>query len=424
MKLITQVLAGLLALVMPLGAKADETRTPVTDVVATCNYADIIGYAKEVKTPTFTMADGSVARIPPSMIDWQKKDGEKWNYYSVSEHSTFEEGTYRIAAQVRVDGSYGSTHVLANPWTFTVNGQAWTTDKPSVSDTYSFDWGYSPEIIVTKEAIPLKFENSSSYEIPVNYQNQAIKSYSVADGVRGGVEPYTFSKVSGPEWINVANDGVVSGTPTAIGSNSDLVVRVTDAADATAEITITVGETAMNPADRTPVTDVVATCNYADIIGYAKEVKTPTFTMADGSVARIPPSMIDWQKKDGEKWNYYSVSEHSTFEEGTYRIAAQVRVDGSYGSTHVLANPWTFTVNGQAWTTDKPSVSDTYSFDWGYSPEIIVEMSGICSISANETKAAVPVYNLQGIVVKRDSTDLSGLPAGIYIVDGKKISVK
>ena len=424
MKLITQVLAGLLALVMPLGAKADETRTPVTDVVATCNYADIIGYAKEVKTPTFTMADGSVASIPPSMINWQKKDGENWNNYYVSQHSTFEEGTYRINAQVRVDGSYGLTHVLANPWTFTVNGQAWTTGEPSVDDTYSYDWGYSPEITVTKEAIPLKFENSSRYEIPVNYQNKAIKSYSVADGVRGGVEPYTFSKVSGPEWINVANDGVVSGTPTAIGSNSDLVVRVTDAADATAEITITVGETAMNPADRTPVTDVVATCNYADIIGYAKEVKTPTFTMADGSVASIPPSMINWQKKDGENWNNYYVSQHSTFEEGTYRINAQVRVDGSYGLTHVLANPWTFTVNGQAWTTGEPSVDDTYSCDWGYSPEIIVSMSGICSISADETKAAVPVYNLQGIMVKRNADDLSGLPAGIYIVDGKKISVK
>ena len=171
------------------------------------------------------MADGSVARIPPSMINWQKKDGENWNNYYVSQHSTFEEGTYRINAQVRVDGSYGLTHVLANPWTFTVNGQAWTTGEPSVDDTYSYDWGYSPEITVTKEAIPLKFENSSRYEIPVNYQNKAIKSYSVADGVRGGVEPYTFSKVSGPEWINVANDGVVSGTPTAIGSNSDLVVR-------------------------------------------------------------------------------------------------------------------------------------------------------------------------------------------------------
>ena len=33
MKLITQVLAGLLALVMPLGAKADETRTPVPSLI-------------------------------------------------------------------------------------------------------------------------------------------------------------------------------------------------------------------------------------------------------------------------------------------------------------------------------------------------------------------------------------------------------
>lgn len=175
---------------------------------------------------------------------------------------------------------------------------------------------------------------------------------------------------------------------------------------------------------RTPVTDVVATCNYADIIGYAKEVKTPTFTMADGSIARVSPSMIDWQKKEGETWKNYYVSQHSTFAEGTYRVAAQVRVDGSYGSTHVLANPWTFTVNGEAWTTGNLVVADTYSCCYGYSPEITVVTTGIESISADETKASAPVYNLQGIVVKRDSTDLSGLPAGIYIVDGKKIAVK
>jgi hypothetical protein len=40
---ITQILLCLIVLGIPLAAKADETRTPVTDVVATCNYADIKG---------------------------------------------------------------------------------------------------------------------------------------------------------------------------------------------------------------------------------------------------------------------------------------------------------------------------------------------------------------------------------------------
>ncbi len=51
-------------------------------------------------------------------------------------------------------------------------------------------------------------------------------------------------------------------------------------------------------------------------------------------------------------------------------------------------------------------------------------MSGIGSISADETQASVPVYNIQGIMVKRNADDLSDLPAGIYIVNGKKIAVK
>lgn len=44
-------------------------------------------------------------------------------------------------------------------------------------------------------------------------------------------DPITFSKISGPAWLNVASDGTLSGTPTAAdeGSNS-FVVRVSDAA--------------------------------------------------------------------------------------------------------------------------------------------------------------------------------------------------
>ena len=34
------------------------------------------------------------------------------------------------------------------------------------------------------------------------------------------------------------------------------------------------------------------------------------------------------------------------------------------------------------------------------------------------------VYDLQGVEVRRGTTDTTGLPAGIYVVNGKKILVK
>ena len=59
------------------------------------------------------------------------------------------------------------------------------------------------------------------------------------------------------------------------------------------------------------------------------------------------------------------------------------------------------------------------------SPEIIVGESGIQGIIAdNSTKAHI--YNLQGIIIKHNASekDLHSLPAGIYIMNGKKVVVK
>lgn len=97
-KKICFALLGLLS----LGASAQEdTREEVLEVVATSDISEIIGYAKTVKDPTFTMSEGSMANIPYSMISWNKKNEDgTWTRYNAS---TFTEGTYRVYAQVRVD---------------------------------------------------------------------------------------------------------------------------------------------------------------------------------------------------------------------------------------------------------------------------------------------------------------------------------
>ena len=130
----------------------------------------------------------------------------------------------------------------------------------------------------------------------------------MAAAVSGGTEPYTFSKVSGPAWLNVAADGTVSGTPTAAGYNEDLVVRVTDSTDPvkTKEITIDVGRTWPNPANREKVTSITATSDIYTPL-YGEDVEPVEFEMAGSSKARFAGgSMRGWYKQDGENWVQYT----------------------------------------------------------------------------------------------------------------------
>lgn len=119
----------------------------VTAVSATSDIMDIIGYAKQKKTPKFTMSEGSLAYIPFSMTIWQKKNEDNtWGNY---EQTIFTDGTYRIRAQVRLDEEY---YKLATDYTLTVDGQEWEHDKPTIKEDYSYSYGYSPEIVISKPA--------------------------------------------------------------------------------------------------------------------------------------------------------------------------------------------------------------------------------------------------------------------------------
>jgi autotransporter-associated beta strand protein len=56
----------------------------------------------------------------------------------------------------------------------------------------------------------------------------------------------TYSKASGPSWLNVAADGAISGTPTSAGINS-FTIRITDAAGLFAEAPLSIQVIASNP---------------------------------------------------------------------------------------------------------------------------------------------------------------------------------
>ena len=345
-------------------ARAEETdpRTVVSTITATSNIDDIIGFGKSVKSPSFNIKEDVPAQFQ-TQYNWEKKTATSWEDYS---GTAFTEGTYRYVTQIRIDRDSGgaTTHVLdKNGITVTVNDVKWDNSIPEIYAEYSFAWVESEEYTVVAPAgTPLDFIKDNNWDINKHYINQAITAFSVADGAAGGTKPYTFSKVSGPEWINVAADGTVSGTPTVLGANADLVIKVTDnaAEPATKEITLRVGNTYVLPADREVISVIKATSNIGEILGYGKRVVKPSFTFTEGTQANFPYSMGHWYKKEGTEWKRYK---EATFTEGTYMYGNQLRVDDEAGRTHVLNKDGVSVYIDDVLCADnqKPEIYDTYS---------------------------------------------------------------
>ena len=367
MKKIRKILALALAIfmlagLMPTNVFADDTREKINKIVATSDTDSIPTYGGTYKRPTFKVTEGKPAYFAEGVAGyWLKKEGEEWNPYG---GTTFTEGTYKYKVQIRIDGWTGTTYVLdENGVTATVDGNKWADNRiPAVGNSSSYVWTESKEYAITAPVgAPLGFVKDSIWNIPLNYEGKAIETFSVAKGATGGKKPYTFSKVSGPDWINVANDGTVSGTPTGVGTNENLVICVTDNKSATAEITLTVAKTVQDPSKRTKINEIVATSNTDSILKYGEKVKNPTFNMTKGEPAYFNVEGFgSWYKKEGEEWKQYW---SKTFTEGTYKYLVQIRIDGEAGRTHALdKNGVTVTVDEKKWADNEtPSVDDESS---------------------------------------------------------------
>ncbi len=273
-------------------ARAEETgpRIVVGTITATSNVDEIIGFGKSVVRPTFNIEKDVPAQFSTSG-DWQKKTATGgWDDYS---GAAFTEGTYRYRTQIRID-SYsggGTTHVLdKNGITVTVNGVKWADNSiPTVYADYSYDWVFSKEYeVVAPAGTPLDFIKDKKWDIGENYINKPITAFSVADGA---AEP------------------------------------------ATKEITLSVGNTYVLPADREVISVIRATSNIGEKLGYGKPVFNPSFTFTEGEQAKFSNTMGEWYKKAGTAWKRY---EDATFTEGTYMYKNQLRIEDEYGRTHVL----------------------------------------------------------------------------------------
>ena len=379
--------------VAPATVAVTIDRTKVSEVAGTSDISTILVYGGAYKKPTVNVTTGAPAffTINSGNGDWLKKNSAgSWELYT---GATFTEGTYKFQCQVRIDGAAGLTHVFDSAGvTVTVDGVAWTAGTPDVENHYSLVWVQSPEYTVTAPAgTPLAFAKNDKWNIGNTQSGMAIASFSVASGASGGTAPYTFSKVSGPAWLAVAPDGTVSGTPTAAGANENLVIRVTDSAGtpATADITLTVGNTAVNPADRTKVNKVEGNSDIATIPVYGGAYKKPTVNVTTGAPAffTINSGNGDWLKKNSAgSWELYT---GATFTEGTYKFQCQVRIDGAAGLTHVFDSAGvTVTVDGVAWTAGTPDVENHYSLVWVQSPEYTVTSPSATTYTVTVTAGA------------------------------------
>ena len=114
MKKIRKILALALAIfmlagLMPTNVFAEDTRTPISNIVAKSDTDSIPVYGGTVKKPTFTVTQGSPAYFDKVMCSWRKKDGTSWVSYK---GTAFTEGTYCYGVQIRIDGEAGKTHKL------------------------------------------------------------------------------------------------------------------------------------------------------------------------------------------------------------------------------------------------------------------------------------------------------------------------
>lgn len=141
---------------------------------------------------------------------------------------------------------------------------------------------------------------------------------------------------------------------------------------------------------------------------------TVKFTNAD-TAELFNLASISLRKND---YSYNSTPQEVTAVEGAECPTFEI----TFGEELTVAGPYTFTMRTGAFTLDgvqdSPAVTAVITVD----PDFM----GVDGIFGDAANGKLTVVNLQGIVLMQDATaeDLKQLPAGIYIINGKKVALK
>ena len=351
--------------------KALDEREALTTIEATSNINSIIVYGGIIENPTFNVTVGTEAHFIPGQYDWRIYDADNSRWLSRELGYNFNSGKWDYRVQICIDGEAGKSYKLNNQTKVRVDGEDWLFSYSSADSgtDYSCGTAYSTNYILEPTG-ELNFFPYEGYRIFINYINTPIGSFPVTKTVEGGTKPYTFEKVSGPEWINVSATGTVSGTPTEVGNNENLVVRVTDAESNHKEITIPVDRTILTPNLREEITSIVATSNIDTIPVLDGNIVNPTFNITNIEGPFFANYNCGWYKKIGSNW---VIQEEGTFTPGLWQYRGQVILEGKPAETHKLTENTTVTVDGVDWEYGLSGTGNEYYAGAVKSPEYLIK---------------------------------------------------
>lgn len=146
------------------------------------------------------------------------------------------------------------------------------------------------------------------------------------------------------------------------------------------------------------------------------------FTMKGVSVKNSNAGLREYKSRTTTGYTMKGLYEASTTVPATsYWLVANNTI-GRRTNTYTVNGNFMAYIQGPAVTAGAKKLGFGFS---NYEDEEASTPTGIQDVQAAQNlKTTYGVYNLQGLQVRADSKDLGRLPAGIYIVNGKKIIVK
>lgn len=374
---------------------ADSEKNEIKDVVGESNIDSIFSYGNEIKEPEIITTDGYPAFFYTSMGKWQKKNGEDWE--DAEENGVFRAGTWRYKCQVMIEDNneYGNVtelYKLDTRINVFVDDIKWKKVDETSYDSQtnaSTAWVYSNEYKLSETENLVAFE-LNKYKIGSNVKYEPIKEFSVASAIEGGTRPYTFERKSGPEWIKVSSNGIISGTPTKVGTNDNLSISVTDSANRKLEFELNVANTEINLNNRDTISKIIAKSDDIEKIpDFGKSLSKPTIIVESGKPAYFSELEGFWQRKkevDG-KWNWENV-ENGLFEEGIWRYKGRIVIDNkgidqTAGDNYKLSSEVETVVNNELWTSEQTKYVDAVhrSYVDVYSKEYFIAEPGQVLVS-------------------------------------------
>ena len=382
-----------------LSVKALDNREVITNVEATSNISSILEYASIIEKPTFNVSVGEGVNFLNDVDEgWEYYNGSKW--ISVFDGYRFNSGRWRYRAKLDVVGNNAETHRLGSQTTLKVNGEDWYFSYCSSCEVEGT--AYSPDFILDASG-NLEFFRKETYYIYPSFTGIAINGFSVNGSVEGGTPPYVFTKTSGPSWINVSTSGSISGTPTSIGKNDNLVVRVTDQDENYKEITIPVEMTGLPPAERELIELITATSNTASIPVLNNSIVKPTFNVTSNEGSYFTNYNCGWYKLIGSNW---VLQEEGKFTPGKWQYRTQVNLDGDNALLNGLSDETIVMVDDINWNAQLYGTSnESYTLSVN-SPEYTI-MGSINSIKL-----------IGNIKIPKVGQDIEELNIGIDSING------